>query len=491
MSAVITRPICYAQSHSYYSCITGLSVCGSPSGNFLEMSYVSVSCYFAILLAGVFVLGRRYSSTAGLRQVPGPFFARLSPLYRVYLFWSGKCNENFAELDRKYSLLVRIGPNHLITCDSSAVNVIYGSGGRFPKSDFYRVFALTCDGRIRDTVFSTRDVGYHKMMQSHMAGRYSPKNMEMSRSSIEHCVDLFVDRMTGTAGQRVDFGSWAKYWAFDTNAMMNFGRPFGFISCGRDLNNIITGNDIGFRIGALIGRVPSFNRIILENKALMRFLSVTIGMSDPTADFVKLIEAKVAQSEARKEPQQCVLTGLRKEQGNPHKKDLDDVCRIIHLSNYLNAVTEEALRLAPTNNIPLERVVPAEGSVIHGYEIPRNTVIGASAYVLHQDRNIYGLDAGEFRPERWLDSDSAVLREMESHFFAFGRGERGCSGRALAMMMMRIFVVRILWAFDVEWAGDKDTWDLKTWWMPEQRDFFLRFKPRADLVISSSVKRDE
>lgn len=45
------------------------------------------------------------------------------------------------------------------------------------------------------------------------------------------------------------------------------------------------------------------------------------------------------------------------------------------------------------------------------------------------------------------------------------------------MMMMGLFVAHVFQEFDVEWASEKETWDLKTWWMPEQRDLFVRFKP--------------
>ena len=84
------------------------------------------------------------------------------------------------------------------------------------------------------------------------------------------------------------------------------------------------------------------------------------------------------------------------------------------------AVIKEAMRLAPTNNLPLERIVPQEEFVINGYKVPAGTIVGTSAYVVHRDKGIYGSDADNFRPERWLDSDQSVLRQMQNHFFAVG-----------------------------------------------------------------------
>ena len=85
---------------------------------------------------------------------------------------------------------------------------------------------------------------------------------------------------------------------------------------------------------------------------------------------------------------------------------------------------KEAMRLSPTNNLPLERFVPAEGLDIHGYHLPKGTNIGMSAHIVHRNRDIYGADADDFRPERWLEADAAALRQMQRHFFAVSTSTR-------------------------------------------------------------------
>lgn len=125
------------------------------------------------------------------------------------------------------------------------------------------------------------------MMQSHTASRFSsPANLHAANVAIDACVGEFLQRMTAMQGHRIDLGDWAKYWAFDTNSKIKFGRPFGFMAKGGDISGIITGNDNGFRVGSLIGQVPWLNRFLLENKILMRLLNNFAGITDPTADFV-------------------------------------------------------------------------------------------------------------------------------------------------------------------------------------------------------------
>ena len=75
------------------------------------------------------------------------------------------------------------------------------------------------------------------------------------------------------------------------------------------------------------------------------------------------------------------------------------------------------MRLHPSAALPLERSVPPSGAQIGGYHLPAGTNVGISAHLIHQRPDIYGEDAGEYRPERWLDGDLSATKSMERHFF--------------------------------------------------------------------------
>lgn len=72
---------------------------------------------------------------------------------------------------------------------------------------------------------------------------------------------------------------------------------------------------------------------------------------------------------------------------------------------FLDAVIKEAGRLHPPFGLTLERVVPEEGSTICGVRLKAGTVVGMSAWVVHRDKETFGEDAGEWRPERWLQDE--------------------------------------------------------------------------------------
>ena len=81
---------------------------------------------------------------------------------------------------------------------------------------------------------------------------------------------------------------------------------------------------------------------------------------------------------------------------------------------YLDAVIKEAGRLHPPFGLPLERVVPSGGATICGQRFEGGTVVGMSAWVVHRDKDVFGKDAAEWRPERWLECNAEQRKRMEA-----------------------------------------------------------------------------
>ena len=88
------------------------------------------------------------------------------------------------------------------------------------------------------------------------------------------------------------------------------------------------------------------------------------------------------------------------------------------LTEFSQAVIKEALRLHPGVSLPLERVVPEGGAELCGKFIPGGTVVGMHAWVIHHDERVFGKDAHDFRPERWLEADEERLKMMERSFLS-------------------------------------------------------------------------
>ncbi|KAL9012685.1 MAG: hypothetical protein Q9173_002564 [Seirophora scorigena] len=82
---------------------------------------------------------------------------------------------------------------------------------------------------------------------------------------------------------------------------------------------------------------------------------------------------------------------------------------------YLQAVLKETMRNFPDFGNNLSRVVPEGGLTIADQFFPGGTVVGMNAFVAHANRDVFGSDADDFRPERWLADQDTVAR-MEQNF---------------------------------------------------------------------------
>lgn len=90
---------------------------------------------------------------------------------------------------------------------------------------------------------------------------------------------------------------------------------------------------------------------------------------------------------------------------------------------YLQAVINESLRYHSTSSLGLPRIIPVGGSNICGKFFPSGTVVSCPAYTIHREKEIWGDDAEEYNPERWLKKDR---KELEKAFIPFSVGPRAC-----------------------------------------------------------------
>jgi cytochrome P450 len=125
--------------------------------------------------------------------------------------------------------------------------------------------------------------------------------------------------------------------------------------------------------------------------------------------------------------------------------------------SYLNAVISEATRFHPAIALPLERVVPADGFRLpDGRYLPPGTIVGMNPWVLNLDRAVYGDNADQFVPERWLPRDDetsaeweARKRKMRESNLTFGAGNRVCMGKNAALMEMYKLIATLFYLYEV------------------------------------------
>lgn len=96
---------------------------------------------------------------------------------------------------------------------------------------------------------------------------------------------------------------------------------------------------------------------------------------------------------------------------------------------YLDAVSKEVYRVyAPFQSIGR---VAKHDTELGGVHIPRGTTVRACPYAVNKNRKLWGEDAREFRPERWLEGENKKNGGADHlSFITFSHGSRDCLGKS-------------------------------------------------------------
>lgn len=121
---------------------------------------------------------------------------------------------------------------------------------------------------------------------------------------------------------------------------------------------------------------------------------------------------------------------------------------------YLEAAIRENLRLNPVVAITT-RTAAKDTIMYDGTLIKEGTRVVLSAYTMGRLETVWGPDAAQYKPERWIDAETGRLLHVSPFKFSvFLAGPRMCLGMKFAMMEMKIALAAVLANFDVVTVRD-------------------------------------
>ncbi|KAF8905815.1 cytochrome P450 [Gymnopilus junonius] len=200
-------------------------------------------------------------------------------------------------------------------------------------------------------------------------------------------------------------------------------------------------------------------------------MSLLVAGRDTTASTLTFVVYMLAEHpEVLRRLRQEVLEKL----GNQKRPTYDDIKEM----KYLKAVINETLRLYPVVpfNVRMSKKATVWPNKIPGGKpiyIPANTRTPYSVFVMHRRKDLWGPDALEFDPDRFLDQRlHKYLTPNPFIFLPFNAGPRICLGQQFAYNEASFFLVRLLQNFSdislvsdaqppesnppVAWAEDKE-----------------------------------
>ncbi|KAL1845821.1 hypothetical protein Plec18167_009274 [Paecilomyces lecythidis] len=474
-----------------------------------------------------------------LSKFPGPFWASVTRLWIAYYNLRGDEYRVVYDLHKRYGPVVRITPTLIIVSDATKLPEIYDRYA--DKTAHY----ITGSFGKTESLFNMRDHKKHAFFRKIAAGPYSFTNVKKMEPlfdlRINHWISKMEDKFANT-GEKFDFAPWAVYMAYDIISEVGFGAPFGFTDKGEDVGGLIQGFHDGLPAFGLMARLHPFTTWIkttwVGDKYLVASPEQESGIGTLMRFRDRLLKERIEDMESGKAMSRTDLLqtflDARTEDGKPLDMDyikaeillvllagadttgtafqgmmtlifnnpdvydklmaeIDSATRAGHLSEmpqyeeviahcpYYIAVVKEAMRLWPSAPNIFPRTVGERGLTLAGKFVPPGTEVTCNPWIVHRDQNIYGEDAEEFHPERWLDPVRA--KEFNKYNMGFGYGARVCLGRDIALMEMYKGPLQFFRKFRVEVLNKEKPAEFVVkggvgFW----KDLWVRIEKRAPVV---------
>ncbi|EXF77928.1 cytochrome P450 [Colletotrichum fioriniae PJ7] len=392
-----------------------------------------------IVLYGIASIARQY---ARLKHIRGPSVAGFTKWWLVRALRSGRVHLEFYKAYQKYGML------DLITRDPDLMKHMLGVRTKYRRSNWYDAMRLDPD---RDNILSMRDEALHAELRSRITAR--SKNLEGKvDENILRLINL-VDRYV-SENKAFDFGLKAQYFTLDVISDLAFGEPFGDVASDSDVHEYIRTSEQNMPnvvLGAVLPWLPALLsspllRCLLPSDEGTIGLGRTIGIAKEVAaerfgpnkkirkDMLGSFVAHVlTQEEASSEVLKQILAGS----DTTATAIRAPLLRIL-TSPRVSAALREEIELAKPSwamiteaeacSMPylqaMSKEVPKGGDTFKGVHLPEGTRIGYGAWAIFHRTDLWGPDAHEFRPERWLETGTEDFKRMEGMLeLVFGHGK--------------------------------------------------------------------
>ncbi|EME44888.1 hypothetical protein DOTSEDRAFT_169930, partial [Dothistroma septosporum NZE10] len=456
--------------------------------------------HHSILFAAVAVLAaaflvHRIRIYARLRNVPGPFLASMTDLWMVSKVWrGGHYHEIVYELHQKYGQVVRFGPNRVSFADPETIHQIYGTHPVFPKAPSYEPMKILAGGKEIMSLVTVRDEKKVTGVKRHVSAGFSQSTWLKQEDQIDDTLDLFMTQLRAHANQPISLSTWLTFWSFDTLTTLAFSESRGYLTAGRDLDNMFPSGHQRLIHWRAWAHWPTLEALIYKNWFTTRIQKATGPLAQLAMQRIQQRQKEGKEAGGR----DLLARYLAASQAAPEVVSMGEVLGLtvstIHAGSetmatttsavlayllwnpetmarleeeilgaglefppqhadvehleYLDSAIRETMRLNTSPNVA-ERTITSPGADIGGVYLPGGTDVSISEKCTTHDSNVYGANPDNFRPERWMNIDKMKWAEMDRVSFGFGFGRRECIGKHLARMEMKKVLAALIAEFKI------------------------------------------
>lgn len=427
-----------------------------------------------------------------LRDVPGPTLAIFSRFWYALELHRGRHQHTLLDLHRKHGAVVRYAPNcySLAPSNAETVKQLYGTSTRFVKTSWYSTWQLPGAPNYFSVQDNGLHAQMRKKVTNfYSMSSMMTYQAFVDDCILQFCRRM--QEISERPKAVMNMGYWYRCFAADAIGKVSWGERLGFLDRGEDIDGLLQNMEEGLLYSCIVGMWSWLHQplVILSSFLARHGLAKPRG---PDAVSIWINNAirreKMSDQEEKKDsvvgntaqlPEHFlkklfdspdnfnynetfmvlgvnIMAGADTTGGtlsnilyllmrNPDafeklRREVDGAWTAGNISSpvtfqqaqslpYLQAVIQEAFRLEPVIGLVLPRIVPKGGAEICGHFFPSGSTVGICPSVIHRDREIFGEDADQFYPERWLQTDAEKLRMMNRALLHFGTGSRTCMGK--------------------------------------------------------------
>lgn len=391
----------------------------------------------------------------------------------------------------------------------------------------------TCNSMF--TIITDKTHAERRRIISHV---YSLSNVLRSEKYLDRCSELFLHHLREYAEKPdsvMDLGKWLHMYAFDVVGELYFGNAFGFLEHSHDHGGWMHSMHLLMPLMCMCAVAPAYIRplILASSLVVPGSLKAFKAMENIAASARACVKKRFNQDpqveswEKRTDMLQQ-LYDIHVDKGFKVDFNMGDIEQEAHVALFAGADTtsiafratfyyllknpqvyreiqqeidhaveagllrspvkyseaiqlpllcasiKEAFRMHPAVQLTMGRVSPAGGMEVCGTYIPEGYWVGMNPAIIHLDKSIFGGDADQFRPTRWLEPNAI---NMDKHMLTFGAGTRVCIGKNISLAEIHKLVPEVVRHFDLELANN-DNWKTTNLWFCSQEMGPVRVRQR-------------
>ncbi|KAK3614713.1 hypothetical protein LTR56_027069 [Elasticomyces elasticus] len=466
---------------------------------------VSAVCLGLLYITAVAVYNRFFHP---LSNIPGPLLASWTRLWLVYRTIQRRSHLSDLSLHARYGPCVRIAPNELLISNIHYFKTIYGTDTKFSKSTWYDSIG---SDESDFNLLAESNLSKYWQQKRLISPVFTTQALRQHQALLARALNTFITKFKNKANEPQDLVRWMNILALDVLTEMTWSCSPNYV-LAEDDNGNCADIDRFWQHLSWIGLLPTFNRCYKRVQKLLENVGLTF-LYKPDTGRLSIIQFYISQIVARSKESPELASGHRDIAGTMHnhramkpelKKEWADIM-LLHVVGagfdtlgatlascislisqtpgcqsrlvqeisdagidedlehenlkglmYLQACIRESIRLKPVVATSMSRTIPMQGMWVEGNAIPGGTIIGMNPVVLHRSRELFGDDAGCFRPERWLEASKEQHDAMEYYDLSFGSPARSCPGKNLALMILCRTVADVFRHFSVRIIRDSE-----------------------------------